>query len=77
MSKGSNPLSTIKNKTAERGVKMCGQDYLDDLYDYCDECRIYGDDYSFDEDGNMICMCDTCINNLSNWDDGYWIGDDE
>ena len=28
---------------------MCNYDYMDDLYDHCDECRIYGDDYYVDE----------------------------
>lgn len=33
-------------------------DYID--YDLCDECQIYGDDYSFDEDGGIICNCLNC-----------------
>ena len=49
-------------------------DYFDD--DYCYECQGYGDDYQFDEDGDLICMCDNCVHNPNNWDDGYWIGDD-
>lgn len=28
--------------------------------EYCEECRIYGDDYYFDDDGNLTCACDTC-----------------
>ena len=50
-------------------------DYTDD-YDYCYECRGYGDDYQVDEDGELVCMCDSCPNNSNNWEDGYWIGDD-
>ena len=39
--------------------------------DYCDECRIYGDDYSFDEDGEMVDNCVDCpFNSVNNdWDD--------
>lgn len=33
---------------------MCNYDYLNDLYDHCDECRIYGDDYYVDENGEWI-----------------------
>lgn len=29
-------------------------------YDYCDECEAYGDDYTENEDGDLICNCDTC-----------------
>lgn len=28
--------------------------------DYCYECTGYGDDYYFDDDGNMVCACDEC-----------------
>lgn len=33
-----------------------------DLYDYdhCYECRGYGDDYSMNEYGELVCNCDTC-----------------
>ena len=32
------------------------------MYDseYCYECSGYGDDYSIDEDGELVCNCDTC-----------------
>lgn len=36
------------------------EDYLRDVLEYCDECSIYGDDYSFDDDGEMVCNCDNC-----------------
>lgn len=49
-------------------------DYFDD--DYCYECQGYGDDYQVDEDGDWVCMCDSCVHNSNNWEDGYWIGDD-
>lgn len=28
--------------------------------DRCFECRIYGDNYYEDEDGNYVCACDDC-----------------
>lgn len=34
---------------------MC--DYLDDV---CYECTGYGDDYYFDEDGEMVSACSDC-----------------
>lgn len=34
-------------------------DPLDD-YDICYECSGYGDDYSYDDNGNLICNCDAC-----------------
>ena len=39
-------------------------------YDYCDECRLYGDDYFFDEDGELESYCPKCTMNPSN-DDYY------
>ena len=32
------------------------------MYDseYCYECSGYGDNYSIDEDGELVCNCDTC-----------------
>lgn len=49
---------------------MDNYDEWDD-YDYCDECRGYGDDYSFDEDGEMVDNCVDCPFNSANndWDD--------
>ncbi len=41
--------------------------WLDD--DYCYECTGYGDDYYTDENGELICACDTCpYNDLNNGD---------
>lgn len=40
-----------------------------DPYDHCYECGGYGDDYSVDEDGKMVCNCFDCPNNPANWDD--------
>lgn len=31
--------------------------------DYCDECMIYGDDYSFDENGDFVSNCLDCLMN--------------
>lgn len=35
---------------------------MNELYDaeYCYECGGYGNDYYEDEDGNLVCACDTC-----------------
>ena len=35
----------------------------DEGYDYCCECEGYGNDYMENEDGDLICNCDTCPNN--------------
>lgn len=50
---------------------MCNYDYLNDLYDHCDECRIYGDDYYVDENGEWIDACENCSMNPNYFDDGY------
>ena len=34
-----------------------------DEYDICYECGGYGDDYSTDEDGELIHNCDSCVFN--------------
>ena len=34
--------------------------------EHCYECSGYGDDYSFDENGEMICNCESCPFNSSN-----------
>ena len=31
-----------------------------DNYDVCYECSGYGDDYYFDDDGNLVISCDDC-----------------
>ena len=38
-------------------------DYEIDDQDWCYECTGYGDDYSIDDDGNLISNCDDCIHN--------------
>lgn len=42
-----------------------------DDYDWCYECRGYGDDYRYDEDGELVSSCDDCPNNPNrrdSWD---------
>lgn len=43
----------------------------EDDFDYCYECGGYGDDYSVDEKGELVCNCDTCSMNpfRGDWDD--------
>ena len=31
-----------------------------DDYNYCEECQLYGDDYSYDKDGDLVSNCCTC-----------------
>ena len=43
-----------------------------DDYDWCYECRGCGDDYRYDEDGELVSRCDYCPNNPNrqdSWDD--------
>lgn len=43
-----------------------------DDYDWCYECTGYGDDYSYDEDGELVSNCDDCPHNPNRrdpWDD--------
>lgn len=40
-----------------------------DDYDWCYECTGYGDDYSYDEDGELVSNCDDCPNNPNRHDD--------
>lgn len=37
--------------------------------DYCYECTGYGDDYSVDEDGELVCNCFDCPYN--GWREDY------
>lgn len=43
----------------------------EDEFDYCYECEGYGDDYSVDENGELVHNCETCQNNpfIDDWDD--------
>lgn len=35
----------------------------EDEFDYCYECEGYGDDYSVDENGELVHKCETCPSN--------------
>ena len=51
---------------AQEGVEQ----KIDEDYDYCYECTAYGDEVSFDEDGEIICNCINCIHNqIEEWKD--------
>ena len=61
----------MKNTEKEIDDQFDEMDDYDPLDDYCDECRVYGDDYSFDEDGKMVDNCVECPFNSANndWED--------
>lgn len=42
-----------------------------DEWDYCYECGGYGDDYSFDDNGELHCNCSDCPMNSDgeDWDE--------
>lgn len=40
-------------------------------YDYCYDCTGYGDDYYYNEDGELICRCEECQYNESHWGDDW------
>jgi hypothetical protein len=43
-----------------------------DDYDYCDECRCYGDDYRYDPElEEDVCVCDECMLNP------LWVHEDD
>ncbi len=33
---------------------------MDDYDDICYECEGYGDDYYYDDDGELVCACPEC-----------------
>lgn len=37
-------------------------------YEICSECREYGDDYYFDEYGDLVSACSDCSFNEDNYD---------
>ncbi len=37
--------------------------FEDDDWDWCADCRANGDDYYYDEDGELCRSCDECVNN--------------
>lgn len=60
-------METIDNV----GEKMDKDDEFRDDYDHCYECTGYGDNYSFDDDGELVCNCGDCPYNQ------VWHDDDE
>lgn len=50
---------------------------MDDDYDYCYECGCYGDDYSFDDDGELHWNCPDCPMNPDRYDDEGMVKDDQ
>ena len=40
-----------------------------DDYDWCDECTALGDDYYFDDNGELVSACDGCVHNEFAYDD--------
>ncbi len=46
-------------------MDLCEHCYIEyeeelDRLDRCDECSGYGDDYSFDDDGELVSNCENC-----------------
>lgn len=35
-------------------------DKQDEIFNICYECARSGDEYYFNDDGELICACDTC-----------------
>ena len=58
-------------------MDLCGTCYCEyeeelECYDQCYECSGYGDEYSFDDKGELVSNCDDCPWNNSSadsWDD--------
>lgn len=44
---------------------------MDEEYDYCYECTGYGDDYYYNENGELVSACDDCTHNPCNRDDDW------
>ena len=42
---------------------------MSDYNDYCEDCSLYGDDYFYNEEGELECRCPTCAFNDN--DDEY------
>lgn len=38
-------------------------------YSVCYECSGYGDDYYYDDNGDLVCACSECIFNDDSFDD--------
>lgn len=37
-----------------------GNDFIEEEFDFCEECRALGDDYIVDENGDLVDWCDYC-----------------
>lgn len=68
MSIGCELLCVSDDKMLELISEHC-MHHADDEYDYCYECTGYGDDYSVDDNGELVCNCDDCSLNPRNQDD--------
>lgn len=41
-------------------------------HDYCDSCCGYGDDYTYDENGDLVSICNDCPRNYYEDEDSKW-----
>ena len=44
-------------------------DYFEEMLETCYECRGLGDDYYFDDSGELVCACTECPFNDWSYDD--------
>lgn len=44
---------------------------MDEKYDYCYGCTGYGDEYYYNEDGELVCLCDNCPYNGSDLENDW------
>lgn len=70
-----------KRQAAQNDLRNANKEYMrvtkqmneciDSNFDYCYECEGYGDDYSVDENGELVHKCETCPSNpfRGDWDD--------
>jgi len=52
-------------------VEFQEQEEIAEDDDYCYECGGYGDDYSVDDNGELVCNCDDYPNNPANNEDDW------
>ena len=57
-------LPQLRRKDGFGGLKM-------DFSDVCYECTGYGDDYSVNDDGELVCNCDECWVTMMERDGDY------
>lgn len=58
----------VKAKAVKEDQEHDDSEYDFTREDICYECGGYGDDFSFDEDGELVCNCPTCPFNEDNVD---------